>query len=306
MKKIKNKLGWVVALGAIFCATLFACQEQSEIFNNEKKEQNDREIKAYLSQNGITAQRTDEGLYYRVVSTGTSGQKAAVGDELQVQYVLSRLDGMVVDSSVSSVPKKATYGASRLTTTIGSTNNLSLLNDQAMVILFNQVAKEGDSITLFVPYNLGIGTSGSLTLPAYTPYRLDIKVVSIRTETEQLNDYMTKYGIQAAAPTESGLRFGLLTARPDSALLNETATYSVKYTGRFTDNTIFQSDTMDVTLSSNSVVQGFTEGLKKLRVGEKANLLFPSSLGYGPQGKSPSIPPYAPLHFEVEVLRKKK
>ncbi|WP_247232708.1 FKBP-type peptidyl-prolyl cis-trans isomerase [Telluribacter sp. SYSU D00476] len=305
MKKFRSKIGWVVALGAIFGATLFACQEQTTIFNNEKREQNDREIRAYLSQNGITAQRTDEGLYYRIVSTGASGQKAAEGDQIQVHYVLSRLDGMVVDSSERNSPKTAIYGASRLSTTIGSTPNLPLLNDQAMVILFSRLVKEGDSVTLLVPFNLGIGSAGSLTLPAYTPYRLDMKVVNIRTETEQLNDYMTKYGVQAAAPTESGLRFGLLTARPDSALLAETATYSVKYTGRLMDNTIFQSDTMDVTLSSNKTVQGFTEGLKKLRVGEKANLLFPSSLGYGRQGQGTTIPPYAPLHFEVEVLKKK-
>ena len=48
MKKLKSKLGWVVALGGIFGATLLACQEKSTNFTNEKKEQNDREIRAYL------------------------------------------------------------------------------------------------------------------------------------------------------------------------------------------------------------------------------------------------------------------
>ncbi|HEV7351413.1 FKBP-type peptidyl-prolyl cis-trans isomerase [Telluribacter sp.] len=301
MKKISNKSGWVVALGVIFGATLFACEEQTDIFNNEKKAQNDQEIRAYLSQQGISAQRTDEGLFYRVVSPGTSGQKAAVGDQIQVNYTLSRLDGYLVDSNGRSTPKTAVYGASRLNNTIGQ----SILNDQAMVILFDRLVKEGDSVTLFVPFNLGLGSTGSLQLPAYSPYRLDMKVLAIRTEKEQLDEYAKKYNIQTATPTESGLRFGLVTARPDSALLNESSTYSVKYTGRLTDNTIFDSGTLDATLSSNSLVAGFTEGLKKLRVGEKANFLFPSTLGYGPQGKGTNIPPYAPLHFEVEVLRKK-
>jgi FKBP-type peptidyl-prolyl cis-trans isomerase len=301
MKKMSNKAGWMVALVVMFGATFLACKEQTEFFNTEKKEQNDREIREYLSQKGITAQRTDEGLFYRVVTPGSSAQKAAVGDQLQLNYVLSRLDGFVVDANDRSVPKKVIYGATRLTNSVGQ----SLLTDQGMLILFERLAREGDSLTLWVPFNLGLGTSGSLLLPAYSPYRLDLKVVSIRTEKEQLDDYAQRFNIQTATPTESGLRFGLITARPDSALLNETATYSVKYTGRLTDNTIFDSGTLDVTLNSSKLVAGFIEGLKKLRMGEKANLLFPSSLGYGPQGSSTKIPPYAPLHFEVEVVSKK-
>ena len=53
-------------------------------------------------------------------------------------------------------------------------------------------------------------------------------------------------------------------------------------------------------------VSGFNEGLNKLRVGEKATLLFPSSIGYGQDGlienKLYKVAPYAPLRYDVEVV----
>ncbi|MCP9765741.1 hypothetical protein EGI31_22630 [Lacihabitans soyangensis] len=46
---------------------------------------------------------------------------------------------------------------------------------------------------------------------------------------------------------------------------------------------------------------GIYRGISKLRKGEKARIIFPSSIGYGTNG-SGSIPPYTPLIFDIEVL----
>lgn len=294
--KIKSVYGWIAVLGLLVGGILFSCTDDSNLLVNEKKAQNDQEIRDYLSAKGITAQRTDEGLYYKIISSGASTQKAAVGDQIKVTYVATRLDGVIVDSSELSLnlPVTAVYGL----------NRIPYFSDQAMKIVFDNLLTEGDSAMLLLPSYLSLGATGTLLFPAYTPVRIDLKVTSIRTETEQMDDFVREHSILTTEKTESGLRFGKLVSRPDSAQIKDGSILKVKYTGRRMDYTIFDSGTIDVTVGSTSLVKGFTEGLLKLRGGEKANLLFPSSLGYGSQGTK-NIEGYSPLYFEVEIVSKK-
>ena len=48
----------------------------------------------------------------------------------------------------------------------------------------------------------------------------------------------------------------------------------------------------------------FSEGVNKLKFGEKAVFFIPSNLGYGEQGAGDVVPPNANLIFEVELLNK--
>lgn len=294
-----NRYGWIVAIGVLLGASLTACKETSDPIGDEKKAQNDEEIRAYLSTNNITAQRTSEGLYYKVLSKGTSTQKPAIGDEVRVTYVARRLDGVLVDSSEISLnkPVRVVYGIGKI----------PFLSDQAsQLILGTPLLTEGDSATLFVPSYLSYGGVGTLLFPAYSPVRLDLKVVSVRTEVEQMDDFVKVNSIVITETAENGFRFGKTVSRPDSAEIKEGSVLQVKYTGRLMDYTMFDSGTISVTVGSTSLVPGFTQGLLKLRAGEKANLLLPSALGYGTQGKKPSIAPFSPLYFEVEIVSKTK
>lgn len=293
--KVANKYGWVIACWVLLGSFLSACDNQSDLIGNEKKLQNDEEIKAYLSNKGITAQRTTEGLYYTIVSKGSSGQKVAVGDLIKATYVATRLDGVLVDSSEISLnkPIEAIYGVSKI----------PYFSDQAMQIVFNTLLTEGDSATLFLPSYLSLGATGTLLFPAYSPVRIDLKVTSISTETEQMDAFVKDNSILITETTEAGLRFGNIVSYPDSAQIKDGSVLQVKYTGRRMNYDIFDSGTISVTVGSTSLVQGFTQGLLKLRAGEKANLLFPSALGYGVQGNA-KIPGFSPLYFEVEIVSK--
>lgn len=286
-------------MGILLGTSLTGCKETSDPIGDEKKAQNDEEIRAYLSTNNISAQRTTEGLYYKVVSKGTSTQKPAVGDEVKVTYVARRLDGVLVDSSEISLnkPVRIVYGIGKI----------PFLSDRAtQLLLETPLLTEGDSATLLVPSYLSYGSTGTLLFPAYSPVRLDLKVVSVRTEVEQMDDFAKANSITISETTDKGLRFGKTVSRPDSAEIKEGSIVQVKYTGRLMDNTVFDSGTISVTLGSTSLVPGFTQGLLKMRAGEKANLLFPSVLGYGTQGKQPTIAPFSPLYFEVEIVSKTK
>lgn len=88
-------------------------------------------------------------------------------------------------------------------------------------------------------------------------------------------------------------------------------TITVKYTGFFMDDTIFDASSRhgDGTYTyahkdanpQKRMIQGWEEGIEVLSKGSKAIFLIPSDKGYGPYGYGP-IPPYTPLIFEIEVV----
>jgi FKBP-type peptidyl-prolyl cis-trans isomerase FkpA len=107
-----------------------------------------------------------------------------------------------------------------------------------------------------------------------------------------------------AVATPSGLIFKSLkpgTGRTPSA----TSTVTVNYEGKLTEGTVFDSSyqrNQPATFRLNQVIPCWTEALQRMKVGEKARLVCPSSIAYGDQGQPPTIPPGASLVFEVELL----
>lgn len=83
-----------------------------------------------------------------------------------------------------------------------------------------------------------------------------------------------------------------------------TSTVKVHYEGKLTDGTVFDSSIQrgqPVEFPLNGVIPCWTEGVAKMKLGEKARLTCPSDTAYGDQGQGP-IPPGATLIFEVELL----
>ena len=84
-----------------------------------------------------------------------------------------------------------------------------------------------------------------------------------------------------------------------------TDVVKVHYEGKLTDGKIFDSSVkrnQPAQFPLNGVIPCWTEGLQKMKVGGKAKLVCPSSIGYGDQGRPPVIPGGATLVFEVELL----
>jgi FKBP-type peptidyl-prolyl cis-trans isomerase FkpA len=116
--------------------------------------------------------------------------------------------------------------------------------------------------------------------------------------------YLTK---AAAAPgavkTESGLIYREERAGTGVSP-KATDTVKVNYRGTLTNGTEFDSSykrNMPAEFPLNGVIKCWTEGVQKMRVGGKSELVCPSDLAYGDQGR-PSIPGGATLVFEVELL----
>lgn len=86
-------------------------------------------------------------------------------------------------------------------------------------------------------------------------------------------------------------------------------TVKVHYTGTLVDGTEFDSSLKrgePVEFRLDQVIPCWTEGVQKMKVGEKARFVCPSNLAYGDQGRPPVIPGGATLVFQVELLGVKK
>ena len=82
---------------------------------------------------------------------------------------------------------------------------------------------------------------------------------------------------------------------------------AVNYSGRLTDGTEFDSSARAgrpymFTLGAGSVIAGWDQGIKGMRVGGKRKLTIPPDMAYGPSGRGSVIPPNATLVFEVELV----
>ena len=82
---------------------------------------------------------------------------------------------------------------------------------------------------------------------------------------------------------------------------------SVLYTGKFTDGKVFDSTSKNgdrpfTFTVGQGVIEGWSQGVLGMKVGEKRNLIIPSDLAYGDAGYPGAIPPRATLVFDIEVL----
>ena len=79
----------------------------------------------------------------------------------------------------------------------------------------------------------------------------------------------------------------------------------VQYEGHLINGELFDSSIVrgaPAVFPLNRVIACWTEGLQTMKVGGKAQLVCPANLGYGPQGKPPTIPGQSTLVFDVELL----
>lgn len=104
--------------------------------------------------------------------------------------------------------------------------------------------------------------------------------------------------------TESGLQYEVL-ATGEGEKPTAESTVRTHYHGTFTNGEVFDSSVdrgQPAEFPVGGVIAGWTEALQMMTEGSKWRLYVPYSLAYGERGSQGTIPPYATLIFEVELL----
>lgn len=310
MNRVSSK-NWFL-IGCLGAIGLGSCTAPGEALNDRKKRENDAEIAQYIATNNLTgkAQTTENGTSYVITTTNPTGQSANTGDEIQYHYIARRFDGLIVDSTdvAAKLPRSFTRGVFQ-NITAGLYDGI--VNSGPTKTGIERVGlRKGETATLLVPSYLDGGRTGSLLLPQYSPVRYDVTVVSVRTEEQQIQQYLAAGKITPTFSETNGLRVTVTQARPDSVQIVTGKTVNLNYRGSLLNGITFDpannstgTKSLEVKIGTNQVVPGFDQGLSKLRQGEKALLIFPSALGYGIAGQpgTVAIPPYSTLVFYVEI-----
>ncbi len=122
---------------------------------------------------------------------------------------------------------------------------------------------------------------------------------------EQGENYLAENAKKEGIVTlPSGLQYQILKEGNGKS---PKATDQVKchYEGMLVDGTMFDSSIQrgaPATFPLNGVIAGWTEGLQLMKEGAKYRFFIPYHLGYGERGAGSSIPPFAALVFDVELI----
>ena len=106
--------------------------------------------------------------------------------------------------------------------------------------------------------------------------------------------------------TPSGLVYKVLN-EGSGANFTDKDVVMVKYTGKHIDGKEFDSSKDEaVPFHLSQVVPGFAEMIKLMKPGQKVEVIIPSDLAYGPEGREPTIGSNETLIFEMETVGKQE
>ena len=131
----------------------------------KKDNQSEEELlQIYLSENNITQDPTDSGMYYIETKAGT-GAQAKAGQKVSVHYEGRLTDGTVFDSSYDRGPFEFTLG----------TGQVIAGWDEGIAYM-----KEGGKAQLIIPSALGYGSQAVSVIPANSTLIFEVELVDAK------------------------------------------------------------------------------------------------------------------------------
>ncbi|MEA5457981.1 FKBP-type peptidyl-prolyl cis-trans isomerase [Arcicella sp. LKC2W] len=297
---MKIRLLQSIALGVLIYS-LSSCLSKVVLEDDLIVQQNEAKIQQYISSQKLTMQKATNGAYYTITKSNPTGRQLIYGDTVRLHYVIKSLtDSVIASSSVAKNQPFVFYHNG------GNTNIFLKMLPQM---------REGEQATFILPSELAGGTQGFPNLPANSPVRCDITFFKTYGEEQDIDAYVAQNKISVTEKVEvvstttgytNNVRY--IRVKDGAADLVTGKVAKLKYTGRLLNGYVFDSnvsrtDSLNYTVGgTNSFVQGFLVGVAKMRLGEKATIIFPSGLGYGRTGSGSKVPGESPLIFDIEIV----
>ncbi len=137
------------------------------------------------------------------------------------------------------------------------------------------------------------------------PYVL-VNVIAPDSELTQVQDYLALHTI-TATKAPSGFYYVIDNPGTGAVATALCSSITVKYKGKFTNDTVFDSTASSaVVFSLGQLIGGWQKGIPLIKAGGRIRLYIPPSLGYGKQGARDNtgkviIPPDAILIYDIEL-----
>ena len=144
---------------ALICGLLLlsACKTYTE----DELSTFDKEIEEYIAENNLDLERSDSGLYYRIIEAG-EGRKIQFKDVIRFKYTGELLDGTVFDEQME---EPLEFEVSKL---IGAWKEIML------------ELSEGGKAYLIAPPSLGYGTHNLEDIPSNSILIYNMEIVEVR------------------------------------------------------------------------------------------------------------------------------
>jgi FKBP-type peptidyl-prolyl cis-trans isomerase len=226
-------------------------------------QQNETQIQQYLSTKNLITKKASNGVYYLITKSNPTGRLMVLGDTVRLHYVISRLDGIKIDSSSILKNQPFTFFNN------GGNTNIFLKMLPFM--------RQGEQATFILPSTLAGDSQAFPNLPANSPVRCDISFMKIYSEEVTIDEYVAKNKIQLTSRDSlvskltgytNYLRYIRVKDGAADVITGKVA--KLKYTGRLLNGFVFDSnlnrtDSLNYTIGgTNSLVQGFAAGVAKM------------------------------------------
>jgi len=269
---------------------LFSCQKEYETIDVI----DDRNIKEYIQLNKINMQEYQgTGIYYQVVSPGT-GSEVQYSDKMPALITMRSLDGKYVSVDTFNIANRY-Y------------NFLGYYNPEPIRIGVKEVLKKSNgTIRMLIPSRLAFGRNGSGSIPGNASLDVTVRALDIskivQYEDFTIKKYLESNSLTGFTKTTTGLYYKIGQPGTGSPITIDS-TIVANYTGKLLNGTLFDRALAgsEATFKLNSLVNGWRQGIPFIKEGGSIRLIVPSTLGYGLEGSSPSIPAFSVLDFEVTV-----
>jgi len=220
------------------------------------------------------------GLASRVLQRGTGSAKPAITDLVTVHYTGWTRDGRMFDSSLTS-NAPATFPLDRVIKGWGEGVQMMVIGEKRrfwipQALAYNGMKDRPAGMLVFDVELLAIKPSPSVPPPDVAAPPADAK------------------------RTASGLAYKSLGPGKGGQHPEKSSQVTVHYTGWTTDGKMFDTSILSgkpVTFGLGDVIEGWTEGVQLMTVGEKMRFWIPERLAY--KGERP---PRGMLVFDVELI----
>jgi FKBP-type peptidyl-prolyl cis-trans isomerase len=271
--------------------TIFAsCQKEYETIDVI----DDRNVQEYIQQNKLNVKEYESsGIYYEVVASGT-GPAVEYSDMVPAIITTRSLDGKYISIDTFSVSNRY-Y------------NFLGYFNPEAIRIGVKEVLKKSNgTIRMIIPSRLAFGRNGSGDIPGNASIDMTVRILDVSKiadyEDFTIKKYLQTNSLTGFTKTSSGLYYKIAQPGTGSPITVDS-TIVANYTGKLLNGVVFDKAAAgsEATFTLKSLVKGWQEALPLIKQGGAIRLIVPSSLAYGLQGSSPSIPAFSALDFEINV-----